>query len=276
MGNKYKIGVHNMNNNLISFFENLGYNHQEVKILSSLGEKGSQSILELSRSTEINRTKVYRLIEDLKKQGLVEEIVDEYRQLVKLVDFHKLDLIIKEKESRTKLIRDSFMGIQRLLSLNQETHQPGTRVIFHRGEEGIRQMVWNTLSAKHEVVGYTYRSINEVVGNKFADEWHAEFINRNLVFRDIYSDHYLQSVKKHPHEHNSLERKHFHGRYIAKNILDVNHQVDIYNDVVAYYNWFEGEVFGVEIYSEKVALLQKQLFEIVWKIAKEETSSEYS
>lgn len=44
--------------------------------------------------------------------------------------------------------------------------------------------------------------------------------------------------------------------------------MDIYNDVIGIYSWHEGEVFGVEIYNEKVATMHKQLFEIVWKIAK--------
>lgn len=255
-------------NNLSLFFQNLGFSEEEVGILTTLGTYGSQTVLELSRAARINRTKVYRLVEELKKQGVVEEIVDEYRQLVKLVDLHKLDLIIKEREAKSKLLRDTFLNIQSLLSLSQEAHQPGTRVIFHRGEEGIRQMVWNTLSAKKEVVGYTFRSLDEVVGKKFADEWHEEFVRRRLVFRDIYSDSYLESVKKHPHPHSQVEKKYLKGRYIPKSILDVNHQVDIYNEVVAYYNWFEGEVFGVEIYNAKVARLQKQLFEIVWKMAK--------
>ena len=31
----------------------------------------------------------------------------------------------------------------------------------------------------------------------------------------------------------------------------------------------EGEIFGVEIYNQKIADLQRQMFEIVWKIAEE-------
>ena len=34
-----------------------------------------------------------------------------------------------------------------------------------------------------------------------------------------------------------------------------------------FYNWYEGEVFGVEIQNEKIAAFQKQLFNIVWQMA---------
>lgn len=46
--------------------------------------------------------------------------------------------------------------------------------------------------------------------------------------------------------------------------------MDIYNDVVAYSNWHRGEVFGVEIYNQQVAMFQKQMFEIIWQQGKKD------
>ncbi|MBI5452275.1 hypothetical protein HY945_02345 [Candidatus Gottesmanbacteria bacterium] len=43
--------------------------------------------------------------------------------------------------------------------------------------------------------------------------------------------------------------------------------MDIYNEIVSIYHWHEGEIFGVEIYNEKVANMQRQLFEMVWRMA---------
>lgn len=60
----------------------------------------------------------------------------------------------------------------------------------------------------------------------------------------------------------------FLSRYIPSDILEIAHQTDIYNDVVAYYNWYEGDVFGVEIMNAKIAKQQRQMFEIIWQMAK--------
>ena len=57
------------------------------------------------------------------------------------------------------------------------------------------------------------------------------------------------------------------SRYIPPGLLKIDHQLDVYNDVVAIYNWYEGEVFGIQIVNEKVADFQKQLFDLVWKQA---------
>lgn len=63
-------------------------------------------------------------------------------------------------------------------------------------------------------------------------------------------------------------KKYFQSGYIPSALLNFNHQVDIYNNVVSFYNWHEGEVFRVEIYNDKIARMHKQLFEIVWKLGK--------
>ncbi|KKQ23531.1 MAG: hypothetical protein US40_C0013G0016 [Candidatus Roizmanbacteria bacterium GW2011_GWC2_37_13] len=261
-----KIVVQKMNKYTVEDFLNqLGLSDLEIKLFTSLIKKGAQTILDLSRNTEINRTKIYRIIDEMKKQGLIEEIVDENRRLAKAVDLPRLELLVKNIESKAKTLRNIFPNVSSIISSVKETFQPGTRVIFHRGVDGIKQMVWNTLSAKTEVVGYTYRRLDEIVGKKFSQEWHEEWVRRNLKMRDIYSDEYFKSLKK--EKRIKYSSKNFQSRYIPSKILNVNHQVDIYNDVIAYYNWFEGEVFGVEISNRKIFVMQKQLFEIVWKMA---------
>ena len=56
--------------------------------------------------------------------------------------------------------------------------------------------------------------------------------------------------------------------YLPQSILAIPHQTDIYNEVVSFYSWNEGEVWGTEIYNAKVANMQRQLFELAWEKAK--------
>lgn len=47
----------------------------------------------------------------------------------------------------------------------------------------------------------------------------------------------------------------------------LTHGMTIYNNVVAIYNWWQDEVFGVEIYNQQVAEFQRFTFETFWKMA---------
>ena len=248
---------------LRKFLQQLGLSPEEERIYSTLVELGSATVLAIARAASVNRTTTYRLLEKLKASGLVEEMVDEHKSIFRVSGSHMLEQAVRAKEAESKLLRDLLPSISPLISSVGQNQQPGTKVLFYRGSEGIKQMIWNVLKAKNEVVGYTYRSVWEITGLKFAHDWYREFKERQLHFKDIYSDAYL--FGKNPPE--IIEHKeNFASRYVPASLLDINHQEDIYNDVIGLYNWYEGEVFGVEIYNEKIAAMHKQLFEIVWKL----------
>jgi len=249
------------------FLSLLGLSEEEIKIYLALTQRGMLTTLELSRATDIGRTQVYRFLEKMKKRGVVEEVIDEHRLMAKAVEISQLERLVKENERRLKNIRELFPQVQESLMAKVGQNQPKTKVLFYRGKSGLQQMVWNTLRAERECVGYTYRRIEEMVGEPFMVDWRRAFVEKGLVFRDVFSDHYLESLKQAPRQ-GPCPINVFTGRYICPKIFDVNMHMDIYNDVVAYSDWYEDEVFGVEIYNKRVAQFQKQMFETIWKKAK--------
>jgi len=261
--------INNIPGNLRQFFSKLNLPEEEMIIYWLLVQHGNSTTLELARVTGISRTQVYRFLEKMKKEGLVEEIIDEYRLLAKAVDIDQLERLVKEKEYDTKELRSLFPDVRKLLSLGIGQNQPGTKVLFYKGRDGLRQMLWNTLKAKEVVRGYSYRMVEDSIGEKFALEWAHEWVNRKLSGKDIISDDYIQNRKesKRPN-HLDIVGFTFRSRYLPPNILKIDHQMDVYNNIVSYYSWHEGDVFGVEIYNQKVADFEKQVFEIVWKQAK--------
>ena len=249
---------------LNTFLSRLGLTTEQSRVYETLTGKGALTILELSRTSGVSRTQVYRVIEELKEKGLVEEIVDEYRRLIQGSDVSQLKQLVMAQKHTTEELEGLFPVIEEELAGSMGTGHPETKVLFYRGRAGLRQLIWHTLRAKKETVGYTYRAIEEYVGNEFMEDWMRAFVRKGLVMHEVYSDTYLESVDKNP----GRFPKTFISRYISSSVLHINIQMDIYNDVVAQYNWHEGEIFGVEIYNTKVAAFHKQLFEIIWKIAR--------
>lgn len=92
-----------------------------------------------------------------------------------------------------------------------------------------------------------------------------------MKVHDIYSDQYFKYkedwLKKHKHKPEG-DWSFWESRYISEKILKVDQNIDIYNDVVAYYHWDGEESFGVEIYNERVAEFHKQIHRVLWKLAK--------
>ncbi len=256
---------------LDEFLKDLGFSSEERGIFIALTQLGTTTILELSRHTNISRTQIYRLVEELQKKGLVEEIIDEYRTLVKAINIDQLEFLVTEQQKKAEHLKKIFPQVQELILANVGQNQADTRIQFYRGERGIKQMGWNLLRAKNEILGYTYRKYQDIVGPDFYEQLFTELALKKIQFRDIYSDQYVQSVGN---MHEQIKKQYQlpplfhslnHSRYIPSNKLDIEYQTDIYNDVVAYYNWYEGEIFGVEIYNAKIARFHRQVFELIWQ-----------
>ena len=172
----------------------LNLDYDEAKIYYILKQFGEQTVAELSRNAGIDRGRVYRRIPHLKEKKIIEQVVGKRGITLRVSSTENLGRLLSEKRHTYEEL------IQELESLSQP---PGTgvledsqtKVVFYEGKEGIKQMVWNVLTAKGEAVGYSYRTLWNYLGEKFMNDWTAEFSRRNLKFRDLYSDRYVKSLK---------------------------------------------------------------------------------
>ncbi len=261
------IVVHMVDNSELStlnkYLITLGMSGEQAKIYVALAEHGASTPLQISRLTGINRTKVYRTIEEMKKIKLVIHEVGDKSSSVSPAPSDQLQQILNEKQAKMAELTKDWDKVERQLTQLSLSKQAETKVRYYRGKAGIEQMVWNVLKAKNEIVGYTFRDLSHFVGEKFMGEFASEFKRRKLSMRDIYSNEYISSKPIDNNWGGSID-----SRYLPGDILSIPHQMDIYDEVVTFYSWNECEVWGTEIYNPKVAQMQKQLFELAWEKAK--------
>ena len=250
---------------IIDYLHKLGFDGLSSKLYIALLERGPLTILEASRAAHVERTKIYRLAEELIKKGIVEEIIDYKKKLLKAAPAEHLQMLILEQEANTTFLKDSFPLFQETIhSLSQIS--PFTKVLYYRGVDGIKQMLWNQLNASEEVVCFTFRNIEEVVGIGFWETWVYEFEERrNLILRELRTEVFYESLKE--MEAHTIMKQNQH-RDLPGDLLLINYEADIYNDVFAMFDWKDGEIFGVEIYNQKIADMQKHFFEVFWNMAK--------
>ncbi len=263
--------MQNNTKELVAYLKKLGVEPEAAEIYLLLVTKGALTALQLSRETKVSRTSMYRLLERMQEIGIVEMRTEETTTKAEAAPLSQIARLVEQKKVDAEDVTKKWPEAERLLSQLALAQQPETKVLFFRGADGVRQMIWNELRAEKEIVGYSYRAIETIAGEKFANEFFTEFVRRNLRIRDLYGDEFVQSVqgKKRPPAHDDPERVlRVESRYIDDKTLTIQAQMDIYNDVVSIYSWYKGEVFGIEIYNPKVAEMQRQLFELAWKVGK--------
>jgi sugar-specific transcriptional regulator TrmB len=248
-----------------NYFGKLGLDREIADIYLALHTHGPQNISALARNSGVERTRIYRLIDKLMVSNLIEVETHSARGVIKAAPITNLHILINEREQELKNLQDELGLIEQVLARNSLS-DPATRVQFYQGPQGIKQMLWNELNAKGEIRGYSNRILEEATGKKYMKRWTEEFEKRQLQARLLINDEFIASWQ---HGRKTIGTdtlvKSMRYHHISPKHFKLTHLCDMYDNVVGYFHWKDGEVFGIEIYNQAIADSQAQLFELLWE-----------
>ena len=251
---------------LRTYFAKLGLEAEIADIYLALHAEGPQTISSLSRASGIERTRIYRLIDDLMDSGLIEVETHYKRGILKAAPIANLRILISRREQELQSLQDELQLVEQVLGRNQLT-SPATRVQMYQGEAGIRQMLWNETKSKTEVLSILFEDIQSKTGSRFFERWVRTCNDAGLQFRSVYGDTFKAGIDDWYTTHTNERLARWQGRQISRADFPLTHGTLIYDDVTAYFNWKDGEVFGIETYNKDIAAAQRQYFEMLWKKA---------
>jgi sugar-specific transcriptional regulator TrmB len=254
-----------------AYFSKLGLEQEIADIYLALYAHGPQTISALARTSGVERTRIYRLIDKLLSSNLVEVESQYKRGIIKAAPIANLRILIHEREQELKNLTDELELMEQVLSRNSISN-PATRVQFYKGSEGIRQMLWNELQSKTEVVSFAYRILDEATGRAFMERWAATFEERDIHERLIINDEFVNSWHENkPQVKNQRRIGGIVYHHIPEEDFRISHSCTVYDDVTAYFHWKDKEIFGVEIHNKEIAATQRQFFELIWAKSQPET-----
>lgn len=246
-----------------TYFAKLGFEPEIADLYLALHTYGPQSISELSRNSKVERTRIYRLIDKLLDSNLIEVESHYKRGIIRAAPIANLHILITKKEQELKSLQDELELIQQVLARNS-LNSPATRVQFYSGPEGAKQMFWNETKAKTEILSVLYENMQIKTNSAFFERWAAACNDKGLHFRGVVGDEFLASQENWYSTHQNERLKHWEQRYIAKHDFPITHSTIIYDEIVAYFNWKDGEIFGIEIYNKDIANAQRAFFDMLW------------
>jgi len=238
----------------------------EVVLYLYLLKNGSKTPLELSREININRTKIYRLIEFLLNKKLIEKFSSERGLKIKAAPPQNLQLSILNEEEKIKNNKDIFPSLIRSLSLLPGIIHEQFEVVHYQGTEGLKQMLWNELRAK-EILVFGYENTNQFTGKKFADKFREEVVLRKIKLKEIGNSSDYKN-KDQSFYNNALGwEKAYQYKQLSEKILNIKHHIIVFNNTFAIINWKDSKA-GIEVINKPLADMQRQNFWHYWKLAK--------
>ncbi|MCA9390269.1 hypothetical protein KC571_02590 [candidate division WWE3 bacterium] len=247
--------------------ETFGLNDIESTIYLHLLNTPPQTILSISRTLDIPRTSIYDNAQRLIEKGLVERIVEHKSQRLKARSLDMLQTIIDEEKDRITSLESVLDELKKNIVIATDP-TTATEVRYYQGKEGLQQMMWNSLKAKKEIVGYSVFGRVDIVGISFQKRYTEEFKLAQLVDRVISNpeDEIVDLINKdvHPAKH-QIELTNI--KMLEREKLYITGDTMIYNDTFAVSYWKHGEVVGVEIDNTEFVRSQKSIFNLLWDIA---------
>ena len=257
-----------MNNNkyLISQLSYLGLTTDESAIYLELLQH-QRTHLELARKTGVNRTKVYRIAEDLEKRSLISKKVDDRGTFLIASDPTTLEISLESKEERLKAQRNIFNNLLPQLNALQ-TASINTSGLFeiktYEGVDGMKQMLWHELKADGEILFFGSTDVKFLTDSKRLAERHrAMSVASGYKVREI-SNNSIDPNKSFTED--ELFKAAYEAKHIPKERMCLEQNIAIYNNTVAVYHWRDGAKVGYEVVNKAFAAMWRQLFEHYWKL----------
>ena len=175
----------NQTDNLVSLLIPYGLTGDEARIYLDLWAHGVDSALKISRRVHTARTKVYRILDKLEKLGMVTMKLSSRGQRFEASHPKQLSFLIEEKEQEAKLLKKTLPTLKE--QLKQLSHQDTreSKVLYYEGLEGLKQVTYNSLKAKGELLTMEISDMNAFFDHDFAENMRLKFIERKISTRTL-------------------------------------------------------------------------------------------
>jgi sugar-specific transcriptional regulator TrmB len=259
--------VLNNKNNILLQLRHLGLAGEEAKIYLALLEK-PMSHLELARNTGVNRTKVYRLADNLIARSLITYEQGDEGRFLAAADPSNLEVALVTEEENLKakrqLLKTALPFLQQAYRRNTASQPNAFTVNTYEGVAGFKQMLWNELQTKDELLAFGNGTLQDLVGSsRWAEKQRAMVVSKDYKIRELLNP----GTKPAGFTANQDFLKHISERFISPHVLPLDQQICIYNDTVNTYHWRDGKKVGYEVISQSHANMMRQIFEHYWALA---------
>jgi sugar-specific transcriptional regulator TrmB len=244
-----------------TYFAKLGLEAEIADIYLALHTYGPQSISQLSRNARVERTRIYRLIDQLMDSNLIEIDAPQKRGIIKAAPIANLHILIAQKEQELKSLQDELGLIEQALARNSLS-SPVSRIQFYEGPEAAKHIRQNMLSSKSEVLSVLYKDLPDEFDQHFTSQWVASATRQAIVFRNLLAPKFSQATRSSPA---TIYPKSWTSLLTSADIFPITFSTFIYDDVVATYQWQQKTIYGMELHGEAYANMQKTLFEMLWQ-----------
>ena len=230
----------------------VGLSTNEIKVYLALLKLGENLASKISNETNLNRSLVYKILEDLIKEGFVGYVIKENRKYFNATSPNKLIDIIKDNEREIKKILPDLLNLKRPTEKTPE-------VEIYSGKKGMETMLEDVLRSNKEILVLGAKSDFSKQLIYYHPTWHKRRVKSKINLKVLfeYGQEIAGQLGKLPYTE---------IRYLPKKIKS-KIMIAICKDKTLIELWFD-HPFTILIEDSNVADSFRQYFNLLWNISK--------
>lgn len=250
---------------IFPFLAHLGLSPEEGKIYLYLRQNGDTTALSISKNLHLGRTRVYRILDSLKANHLVEYKIGSRGLSFLAANPSSLELLLTKKREEISGLETSLAKV--IDSLN--TIPTGTnqvpKTIYYEGLPGLLAMTWNTLEARGDGIRIweLTAEMSKFIPPETSEDIRREFVRRNIQVKQLTNLKELSGWTR----ISEFVKNFWQVRHISPGTLNITFEIAVYNDIVAMYTYKEKVPYCVELHDPALAQMHRQMFDLSWENA---------
>lgn len=244
---------------LHTLFLSFGINEIETEIYLYLAKNGASDVAGITKHLGLSRTTIHEALASLLVRDYLSYEKKGRQAFYSITDPEKLMSLLEEKKRQDKQLESEFReGISYLSGLARlQTDKPGIR--FFEGEEGMKEALYDSLSAQGEIISFINSETVEAFGKDIDAQYVQERIKRNIQKRIILVDNSLGRAYA-----KNIDPQFTHIKFVSAEQYSFEGASEIYNDTVTHLMVSGGHITGILIRHPEIAREQRMLFEFLW------------
>ena len=245
---------------LFNTLREIGPTANEANTYIGLLNIGTNPVSTIAKKVNLNRGTCYAILERLMRKGFIQEIMKNNITYYTAVEPH---YIVEHLKRKQYTLREKIDYLSNALP-EFESIKAGTsakpKVIFFEGEEGLRNIMEDTLTALHELRAYA--SVPELLSllPNYFQNYYKRRVNKKIFVKALCPANPI-SIDYKKRDKNELRET----RLIPPE-FDFHLDILIYNNKVTITSL--QAKFGILIESKEMAEAQRRIFDLIWDGAK--------
>lgn len=240
-----------------NLLKKLGAKGKEIDTYLTLLELGPQPISSIARKIGVPRSTMYVIIDNLKKNHLIDKFARAKVTFVKAVPAKEIIEVIKLREHELETINDLYKSVLPDLEAIENKSAITPKIRFFEGEDEVKRMYEIVLAEK----GFDAYFNPERV-KKRMPQYHFK-IPETLKKMNLKARELLVASPE-AEEYKKLYNSKLHQIKILPKGIDFESDTIISKDRFFQVAYGENDIVATEISSPSLTKTQKEVFEIMW------------